>query len=162
MSFLPAEARALLQRFAGVQSDAERLAKTIEEGQKLLETMLENRFAGIELLAEAWADYELARGQIEEQDLIREKHPAYSSAEVVRAKSKELAAMRKRAKYLEQVLKLYEWHVPWLTELRDLEEEESYAKLASVEVDQSEDPVAGWLTKEEWAALEPAERNSGR
>src|SRR5207244_159224 len=84
VSFLPAEARALLQRFAGVQRDAERLAKTIEEGQKLLETMLENRFAGIELLAEAWADYELARGEIEAQDLVRKSNPAYSSAEVVR------------------------------------------------------------------------------
>lgn len=159
MSFLPSEARALLQRFAGLQTDAERLAKTVAEGQKLLETMLENRFAGIELLADTWADYELARGQIEAQDLIRKSHPAYSSAEVVRAKSKELAAMRRRAKYVEQVLKLYEWHVPWLTELRDLEEEESYAKLASVDGDQAEDPVAGWLTKEEWAALAPAERN---
>jgi hypothetical protein len=159
VSFLPSEARALLQRFAGVQTDAERLAKTVEEGQKLLETMLENRFAGIEILAEAWADYELARGKIEASELATKKHPAYSSAEVVRVKSKELAAMRKRAKYLEQLLKLYEWHAPWLTELRDLEEEESYAKLASVDGDQAEDPVAGWLTKEEWAALAPAERN---
>jgi hypothetical protein len=159
VSFLPTEARVLLQRFDSLQSEAERLAETIDGGQRLLETMLENRFAGIELLAEAWADYELARGQIEAQDLIRKSHPAYASAEVVRAKSKELAAMRKRAKYLEQVLKLYEWHVPWLTELRDLEEEESYAKLASVDGDLSQDPVAGWLTKEEWAVLEPAERN---
>jgi len=159
VSFLPSEARALLQRFGVVQADAERLTRTIEEGQKLLETMLENRFAGIELLAEAWADYELARGEVEANDLIRKKHPAYSSADVVRAKSKELAAMMKRAKYAEQLLKLYEWHVPWLTELRDLEEEESYAKLAAVDGDQAEDPVAGWLTKEEWAALAPAERN---
>lgn len=159
MSFLPRDARLLLQRFDDLQNEAERLAETIEGGQRLLETMLENRFAGFELLAEAWADYELARGQIEAQDLIRKSHPAYASAEVVRAKSKELAAMRKRVKYLEQVLKLYEWHVPWLTELRDLEEEESYAKLASVDSDVTEDPVATWLTKEEWVALEPAERN---
>ena len=159
MNFLPAEARSLLQRFTGVRTDAERLARTIEEGQKLLETMLENRFAGIELLAEAWADYELARGEVEAQDLIRKSHPAYSSADVVRAKSKELAAMRKRAKYLEQVLKLYEWHVPWLTELRDLEEEESYVKLATTDSDPSEDPVAGWLTQEEWSALTPTQRN---
>lgn len=147
------------QRFGAMRADAERLAKTLEEGRQLLETMLENRFAGIELLAEAWADYELARGEIEAQDLIRKSHPAYQSADVVRAKSKELAAMRKRAKYLEQVLKLYEWHVPWLTELRDLEEEESYAKLATAEGEQTEDPVVGWLTREEYAALPPAERN---
>jgi len=159
MNFLPSEARSLLERFAGVKSDAEHLAKTIEGGQQLLETMLENRFAGIELLAEAWADYELARGEIEAWELNTKKHPAHSSAEVVRIKSKELAAMRKRAKYAEQLLKLYEWHVPWLTELRDLEEEESYAKLAMVDLSQAEDPVAGWLTKEEWAALAPAERN---
>ena len=159
MRFLPSEARDLLLRFGKAEGEAQRLTRTIEEAQRLLETMLENRFAGIELLAEAWADYELARGEIEAKDLIRKSHPAYQSADVVRAKSKELAAVRKRAKYLEQVLKLYEWHVPWLTELRDLEEEESYAKLATTDSDPSEDPVAGWLTREEWASLSPIERN---
>lgn len=156
---MPPAARQLQERFAASEETATRLAETITGGQTLIETMLANRFAGIELLAEAWADYEVARGEIEAHDLIRKSHPAYSSADVVRAKSKELAAVRKRAKYLEQVLKLYEWHVPWLSELRDLEEEESYAKLASVDGDATEDPAAEWLTKEEWAALAPADRN---
>lgn len=159
MRLLPREARELLDRFSGIRREAEELSRLIDDGRKLLETMLGNRFAGIELLAEAWADYELARGEVEAQDLIRKSHPAYQSADVVRAKSKELAAMRKRAKYLEQVLKLYEWHVPWLTELRDLEEERSYAKLVSADGDQSDDPVADWLTREEYAALSPTERN---
>ncbi len=166
MRFLPSEASDVLQRFGQVRAEAQRLTgeiekgqKLLEEGQRLLETMLENRFAGIELLAEAWSDYELARGEIEANELIRKSHPAYQSADVVRAKSRELAAMRKRAKYLEQVLKLYEWHVPWLTELRDLEEEESYAKLATTDGESSEDPVKGWLTREEWASLPSAERN---
>jgi Restriction endonuclease len=157
--FLPAQANEVLERFATSQAKAEETAKLIEEGQVLLETMLANRFAGIELLADAWADYELARGAVEARDLVTKKHPAYQSAEVVRAKSKELAAFRKRAKYLEQVLKLYEWHVPWLTELRDIEEEESYAKLASADQDGTADPVADWMTREEYAALEPAVRN---
>ena len=43
--------------------------------------------------------------------------------------------------------------------LRDLEEEESYAKLASADGEQTEDPVVDWLTREEYAALSPAERN---
>jgi Restriction endonuclease len=159
VSLLPRDARAVQAQFAAMRTEAERLAKAIEEGRQLLETMLGNRFAGIELLAEAWADYELARGEIDANDLIRKSHPAYQSADVVRAKSKELAAMRKRAKYLEQVVKLHEWHVPWLSELRDLEEEESYAKLASAEGEPTEDPVVGWLTREEYAALSPQERN---
>jgi hypothetical protein len=149
----------VLQRFENARAEAAQLARLIEDGTQLLDTMLQNRFAGIELLAEAWADFELARGEIEAQDLIRKSHPAYQSADVVRAKSMELAAMRKRAKYLEQLLKLYEWHVPWLSELRDLEEEESYVKLATAEGDQTEDPVAGWLTREEYAALPTVERN---
>jgi hypothetical protein len=157
--FLPQEVEKSLRHFTKVTADARALAERIEEGQKLLETMLENRFAGIELIAEAWAEYELARGKIEADDLIRKSHPAYQSAEVVRAKSKDLAVIRKRAKYLEQLLKLYEWHVPWLTELRDLEEEESYVKLASADVDTTDDPVSEWLTREGWASLPPVARN---
>ena len=159
VSFLPSEARQLRKEFFDLKAEAERLTETIEGGRTLIETMFKNRFAGIELLADAWADYELARGAIDADELIRKSHPAYQSADVVRAKSKELAAMRRRAKVLEQVLKLYEWHIPWLSELRDLEAEESYSKLASVEGEHADDPVAGWLTPEEYAALKPAERN---
>jgi hypothetical protein len=159
MSLIPQEARDMLKRFEKARADAEHVTSVIEGGQQLLDAMFKNRFAGIELLADAWADYELARGEIEATDLIRKSHPAWRSADVVRAKSKELAATRRRAKYLEQLLKLYEWHVPWLTELRDREEEESYAKLVATDGDGSEDPVSGWLTREEFAALAPSERN---
>ena len=56
--FLPQEVEKSLRHFTKVTADARALAERIEEGQKLLETMLENRFAGIELIAEAWAEYE--------------------------------------------------------------------------------------------------------
>jgi hypothetical protein len=159
VSLLPDEAGRLLNRFAEVKNEADRTARSIEEGQRLIETMLANRFAGIEMVAQAWADFELARGDIEAEELVRKSHPAYQAADVVRAKSREVASLRRRAKYLEQVVRLYEWHVPWLTELRDVEEEESYAKLAAVDVEPDADPVAGWLTREEWASLPTIDRN---
>lgn len=159
MRVLPEEARRVIARFADAKAEAGAVTKRVEEGQKLLEAMLSNRFQGIELVADTWADFELARGSIEANELARKKRPAYQAADVVRTKTRELAAMRRRAKYLEQVVKLYEWHVPWLSDLRELEEEESYAKLALLEDERDGDPAAEWLTREEWAALSTVERN---
>lgn len=156
---LPPDAETFLRRCDQVERQGPQLVKLITEGQELLEKLLRNRFEGIEFLADAWADYELARAEIEADDLIKKKHPAYQSADVVRAKSKELSVTRRRLKYLQQVVKLYEWHVPWLTELREIEEEESYAKLAAGDDDSGDDPVRQWMTNEEYQSLKPSERN---
>ena len=161
----PGEVGAVFESFREMERaalEAEALEKKLteqhEEQRAFLQAMLDNRFAGIDLLADAWADYELARAEIDAGDLIRKTRPAYQAADVVRAKGRELAAMRRRAKLAEQLVKLYEWHAPWLAELRDLEAEQGYVKLATTDVD-GEDPVAGWLTREEYAALSTAERN---
>lgn len=152
-----ADARKRAERLHELAAEAEVRARELDEKRVFIETMLRDRFAGIELLSAAWEQYELARAQIEAGDLIKKSHPAYSSADVVKAKGRELAAARKRVKYLEQLLRLYEFHVPWLTELRDLEAEEGYTVATGAA--QNEDPATEWLTREEYAALPPAERD---
>jgi ribonuclease HI len=143
-----------------LERDALTARDELDQRQAFLDETIRDRFAGIEHLAKLWEDYELARAELDARDLIRKSHPAYTAADTVKAKGRELAAARRRAKYVEHLLRLYEWHVPWLSELRDLEEQESYAlaTVAMAEEDQT-DPVAGYLTKEEYAALSETERN---
>jgi hypothetical protein len=43
------------------------------------------------------------------------------------AKGKEFARLRRELKLADWVLRLYEFHSPWLTDLNDLEGEAAYA-----------------------------------
>jgi hypothetical protein len=81
----------------------------------------------------------------------------------VRDKGKALAQARREAKAAELRAALYEFHLPWITELLDLEEQQSYVKAESdaheLEEPQQQDPASRWLTKEEYQALASPERN---
>jgi Restriction endonuclease len=57
---------------------------------------------------------------------------------------------------------LYEWHFPWLADLRDEEEERTYLGSAGAKEDDADadvDPAAHWLSRDEYSALSDAERN---
>jgi hypothetical protein len=121
------------------------------------------------LVAEIWADYERAQTALLMEELV--KRPAMRAAEIVRQKGRELAEARRRAVRAEWVALLYEDQVPWLVELRDYEQEQSYVEagdeLPDVDVQEADDPseegevdpVRRWLTKEEWLRLPPSDRN---
>ena len=108
-------------------------------------------------MAQAWADWELARAESEAEGLRRKKHPAVKASEVVREKGREMAELRRHMKLAEYVAALYEYHFPWLVDLRDLDAELDYAA-TSEDLDR-EDPVSKFLSKEEWAALSECERH---
>jgi hypothetical protein len=132
----------------------------LEAREETLQLLVKNRVEGFEHIAKAWADWEVARAKQDSDYLRRKKHPAYKASEVIQEKGRELAEMRRRMKLAEYVVALYEWHFPWLTELRDLEEEESYVESADAALeDGKDDPVSHWLSPEEWRALDPVERN---
>ena len=147
---------------ARVAAHRERLA----EDRAALEALLESRVRGFEFIASAWADYELARSEDEAFELETKSHPAYSAAERVRRKGEELAQARRELKRAQWALALYEFHFPWLAELRDFEEEVAYVEGAPDEEAPAEengagaaDPAQRWLSKEEFAALSQPERN---
>jgi hypothetical protein len=132
----------------------------IERDRELLDALLEKRSQAHELIASAWADWEIARGEITAEWLETKAHPALTAAENVRAKTRELAVLRREAKLAQQTVELYEWHFPWLAELRDIGEGEAYVAKAAEELpSERKDPVSDWLTAEEFRALPSAERN---
>ena len=143
------------------RADLKRQRTELAHDRAVLEALLESRVRGFEFIAGAWADYERARAARLATSLQYKKHPAKNAAEEVRAKGKELAAMRRELKRTQWVLALYEFQFPWLSELRDFDEELSYVEgepeLVGADsdgaADQQPDPAQRFLSKEEYAAL---------
>lgn len=140
--------------------------KRLADDRLALEALVESRVQGFEFIAGAWADYELARAENEAVELENKSHPAYNAADFVRFKGHQLAETRRELKRVEWVLRLYEWHLPWLSELRDFEEEQAFVagEEAAVESDDGQpvdvaDPAQHWLSQEEYRALPEVERN---
>ena len=129
--------------------------------REALEALLTQRVRGFEFIGDAWADYETARAEQLGVALEYKERPALAAAEEVRGKGRELANLRRELKRTQWVLRLYEWHFPWLTELREFEEEESF--VVGEEADepngQPPDPAQRWLSHEEYRALPEVERN---
>lgn len=147
---------------SGERADLARQREELADDRAALEALLESRVRGFGFIADAWADYERARADRLATSLHYKKHPAKNAAKEVRAKGKELAAMRRELKRTQWVLALYEFHFPWLSELRDFDEELSYVE-GEAEPGGSDagqlDPAQHFLSKAEYAALSDAERN---
>jgi hypothetical protein len=146
---------------AGTERRAElaQQAADLSEREAAFAALVRNRAGGLEYVANAWADYELARAEAQATALEHKARPALIAAQTVRDKGRELAEMRRRAKRAEWLAAFYEWHVPWLSDLRDVEEEEAFVASSEDDQETSDDPVRGWLSDREYAALPEAERN---
>jgi hypothetical protein len=160
---LAAELVGIREAAAEERREVARQQSALARDREALEALLESRVRGVEFIADAWADYERARAQRLGVALQYKSHPAKSAAKEVRAKGKEMAALRRELKRAQWVLRLYEWHFPWLTELRDFEEERSFVAgavdVAQGEDGESADPAQHWLSEEEYRALSAVERN---
>ena len=149
------------RRRAAMTEEEEELQSRIAELQSRIaafDSLRERIGNGSELIGLAWARAEEAWAGFEADELELKDRPAPTAAEAVRNKGRELAEATRRARAAEWIVELYEWHFPWLTELREASESETYVEEGAEEPDR-EDPVSDWLTKEEYQALKPVERN---
>jgi hypothetical protein len=158
---IDAEAKRLAAEQRKQERELARLGGEIEADRQALEALIENRVRGFEFIARAWADYERARADTQAHALRSKSHPAFAAADAVRDVGRERAEGIKRAKLAEWIVELYEWHFPWLAELRDLTEEEAYLseERTKRERTQDDDPVAAWLSDQEFRDLSVSERN---
>ncbi len=157
------------QRAAQLRSQRKGEEEALAETRALIDALHQDKVAAFDFIGRAFADYELARAEATAEYLRSKSHPAVSAAEAVRAKGRELAEARRRVKVAEWIVALYELHFPWLTELRDLEEEQAFIAGADDAVGAAEaaeenggeraDPVRHWLTRQEYEALSTIERN---
>ena len=144
-------------------ADADRAIALVEERreevERAIEALVHDKVSGFEFIARAWADYELALSESQAGALIVKRRPAKKAADAVREKGRQLAETRRRAKLAEWIVALYEFHFPWLEELRSFDEEESYIAHVDLEEDSQSDPARHWLSAQEWTALPEVERN---
>lgn len=131
----------------------------VEAVERKIEALIHDKVAGFEFIAKAWADYETAIAEQQAELLLIKDHPAPKAADLVRAKGAQLAEARRQAKLAEWIAALYEFHFPWLEELRSFDEERAYIEEASPEDGESSDPAKRWISDVEWGSLSETERN---
>lgn len=139
----------------------DKFEKEKKETYDNIEKITRQRSMGFPWLAEAYADYfALQDGKVENY-LRHKRHPAHSSAEVVRQVKEEKRELVKKNKIVEYKLHYLEKLFPWISELMtDSEDDELPVKIdgASRE-DNYEDSVKDFLTQEEYKNLPSVERN---
>lgn len=138
---------------------AERKSEEAVRAVAAADALIHEKIEGFEFVSHAWADYELAMAEQQAEQLLSRLRPAARAADEVRAKGAALAELRRRAKLNEWIVKLYEFHYPWLEELRSFDEEDAFVAEAMNGEQSSDDPVRRWLRDDEWTALPEAERN---
>jgi hypothetical protein len=174
---LPPEAKRQVESFEGlkveVAVEVEKLRAELESiraeavaarqsQEPIINAMIADRTVAADLVAGAWGDYENAVAEARADVLSAKSRPALAAAEEVREKGRRLAALRSESKYARWLLELYEWHFPWLADLR---EEGTLGELLDGGHDEEGtsgdevDPVNRWVTKAEFTGLTPAERN---
>ena len=154
------------RRTAAVAEEQRRLQEALAEHEAkvaVLDALIHEKTTGFAFIGQAWADYEEALAAAQGSLLKHKDHPAPRAAKLVREKGAALALLRRKAKLNEWIVNLYEFHFPWLTELREVDEEQGFLAdddTADADVDSArEDPAFRWLSKDEWRALPSAERN---
>lgn len=104
------------------------------------------------------ADLHWVHDEREAKRLASKKHPAKSAAETVRAHAHEKRRLRIENSQFRYRIALMERLVPWLKDI-DFEDAESVADQELVDRDDdSTDPAAGWLSKDEWEKLSTVDR----
>jgi hypothetical protein len=89
-----------------MRADLDRQRADLEAREHALQALIDDRVAGFDVIAAAWADYEEARAEAEAIALETKRHRAPGAAEQVRVKGQQLAQMRGRAKLAEWLVAL--------------------------------------------------------
>ena len=149
------------RQLAEIRRAAEREHEKLAHSREVLDTLVAKRATGADFVADAWADYEDAVTRAQAEQLRIKSRRAPKSAAAVRERGKELRRLRREAKLNHWIIRLYEHHFPWLSELRNPDEEAAYlvGPTAEATQDDGRDPVRHWLSDGEYAALSPADRN---
>lgn len=141
-------------------SKAELWNHEIKKDKEEIKKIAAQKSMGFPWLAEVFAEYFSLRDSKFEKYLNTKKHPAYTTAEIVREVKNEKKMLRKENKILSYKINYFEKLFPWLAELiAEDENDEIPVKIDGDNDDGNEDRVKNFLTQEEYRALSSTERN---
>lgn len=141
------------------QENKEHIA-TIEQREKALKKIIEEKSQGFPWLADAIAEFYSYPDTEIENYLKRKKHPAYKSAEAVKEVSKEKRMLRKQLKIAQNFVNYYETLFPWINEYVGEDLDELLESIAQSEKETGDkDPVLKFIPRAEFEKLSTAERN---
>lgn len=159
---LEAAEQQLEEKRQGVDAYREQVRGEIARDRATADALIGDALSGFAIVGAAWADYQAALAGAEADALESKARPAIAAAQKLREKGAKLAEATRRAKAAEWTVALYEYHLPWITELTDQAEQAAYVEAADDGADarqSQEDPAARYMSKEEYAALSEGERN---
>jgi DUF2075 family protein len=136
--------------------------RELERDREAVVRLAKERQIGFPWLAKAYDEYFMVqeRGVI---DYLQDKsQPAIKAAEIVKQYSKLRRQAEKRAKTAEYLIEYYEYIAPFLIDLKeevDDSVDQERALLEEYSLEEREDAVTGFVTKEEYRRLSSSERN---
>lgn len=122
-----------------------------------LDRLLREKSAAMPWIADAVADLYWAQDERVARHLQFKKHPARSSAEIVREHGREKRVLRREKRLAEYRTAFYEHLFPWLRDI-GYSEAEALSEPRVREISDTEDPASAWLSKDEWSLLPRVER----
>jgi hypothetical protein len=154
---LRAEREANRKKDATIGEIREKLNLQSQSNEELVR-LLKEKSAAMPWIAEMVADVLWVRDERDAEQLETKAHPAPKAAETVREHAQEKGRLRIEKRLVEYRLALMESLFPWLREI-GFADAEKVAEAKVREADDDGDPVARWLSKDEWSSLSVTERN---
>jgi hypothetical protein len=134
--------------------------ETLSNAQSAFELMRAQRTSGFPWLAEAFGDYAQLVESQRAAALETKSHPARKAAEEIREAGRKLRAAERLSRIRGYQLEYYESLFPWLTDFKDLTEEdaETLGTVGNSAPEQDEDAARRWLSEQEYASLSSVDK----
>jgi hypothetical protein len=126
---------------------------------KELNRLFDEKSKAMPWLAELIADLHWVQDERDAQRLKSKKRPAHAAAELVRSHAQEKKQLRIEKRLVDYRLALIDSLFPWLRDIGFQDAEQIAQAKAREAGDSDEDPVAKFLSPDEWSKLPVTERN---
>lgn len=135
--------------------------KQLEIEKENIEKIAKQKSMGFPWLAEAYADYFSLEDLRRAEFLENKKHPAYTTAELVREIKKEKKLLQMENKIVSYKINYFQKLFPWLVDLIAIDENDEIPVRIEGDILEEEngDRVKNFLTPEEYKSLPSVERN---
>ncbi len=135
-----------------IKNQEDVLARRRDEFEKIME----QKTIGFPWLAGKLAEIHTARLELAAEILETKRNPSIKGAEAVRKAAAEKRQALKETNTYRFQLEYYETLFPWLSEYREIPDDQIIKAVAEEEVDQ--DPAARLVTSAEWSSLSTTEK----